>query len=637
MRPPGTAECGTQPHRERSVSDDSEAARLSRIVRFIAWAIAIGAIPSVAHNALSGRWSSALVLVVAQGGVLTAIAWVRRGHLNAATWLLVTVVQVCAAALVVVGGHGFHDVAMLLFPATLVVAGLLLGRWAFAGVSVATVAFVLAIGLSETSGLVVTELSPFTHGRNLLDAAVILSVTALAVGLLAESVRTSLARANEKESAAAAANADLLEQARLLQASEERFRSLIDLAVDGILIGDTQRRVIGANRRMLEITGYEASELVGRSVAEFFSPEASRRTPLRFDAIESGETVVNERLLLRKDGTAIPVEMSSKKMPDGTYQSFFRDITERRRAEEEQCRLRDEIRQAQKMEAVGRLAGGIAHDFNNMLMVVQSTVGLALRKAARGSFVHQCLLEAEQAAERASGLTRQLLMFGRRQAIAPRLVDLHALVLNLRPMLDGVLGGDVELDVMAPATIHLVIVDVGQLEQALVNLALNAHDAMPQGGRLRIVVSELNLSEDRAAALRLKPGPHVTLEVIDTGTGMTPEVHQHLFEPFFTTKPAGTGLGLATVYGTMRENHGAIEVDSLPGRGTTFRLLFPFASQEAGRSDPPLPREAPTVPGSSACHGRDQNALDAGPGPTSMQLETAESLDEEDVVAEEAR
>jgi PAS domain S-box-containing protein len=563
-----------------ATAGDAEAARLSRIVRFLAWAIAVGAIPPILHNALSGRWSSAAVLLVAEAGVLAALGWIRRGQVNAAIGLLVTVVQACAGALVIVGGHGFHDVAMLLFPATLVVAGLLLGRWTFAVVSVITVAFVVVIGLMETTGLVVSSLSAFTYGRNLVDAAIILGVTAVAVGLLAESVRTSLARARENEAAAAAANAGLVEQARLLRVSEERFRSLVELAVDGILIGDAQRRVVGANRRMQQLTARAAPELVGRSITDLFSPEEASRRPLRFEAVEAGEVVVSERLLLRRDGTTVPVEMSSKKMPDGTYQSFFRDITERRRAEEEQSRLRDEVRQAQKMEAVGRLAGGIAHDFNNMLMVVQSTVTVALRNVPQGSLVHRCLTEAEQATERASALTRQLLTFGRRRSVVRHVLHLGELVRDLRPMLAGIVGPAVALEIVTPAASSLVMADRGQLEQALVNLAMNARDAMPRGGRLEVVVSEDRLGPERAAALGTQPGPHVTLEVIDTGTGIAEDVRQHLFEPFFTTKPTGqgTGLGLAMVYGAVRENQGAIEVDSQPGRGTTFRLLLPRPS-----------------------------------------------------------
>jgi len=567
----------------RPSSSARETAGLARIVRIIGWAIAAGAVPPVVHNLLAGRMSSALVLLVAQAGALGAVACVRRGRLDAGIALLVTVVQACAGALVIVGGHGFHDVAMLLFPATLVVAGLMLRRGAFAAVAVATVAFVIAIGLAETSGLIVTDLSRFTYGRNLVDAAIILGVTAVAVSLLAESVRDSLARARENEAAAAAANEHLLEQTRRLQASEERFRSLIDLAVDGIVIGDAGRNVCGANRRAEELSGRPAAELMGRPMADLFAPDDTRRKPLRFDALESGRTVVSERSILRPDGTTVPVEVSSKRMPDGTYQSFIRDITERRRAEQEQSRLRDELRHMQKVEALGRLAGGIAHDFNNMLMVVQSTLSLAIRRSDGDSPVGRSLHEAEQATQRASALTRRLLTFGRRQPVLPALTDLGTLLRSLRPMLQGLMSRGVTLDLAVPEASPPVVVDVGQVEQALLNLAMNARDAMPLGGSLRLQLSEVHLERERACGLGLAPGPHVAVDVIDTGAGLTAEARQHLFEPFFTTKPAGqgTGLGLATAYGTVRENRGAIEVLSEAGKGTTFRLLFPVAKDAA--------------------------------------------------------
>ncbi len=541
--------------------DAAEWARLHGIVEIICWTIALGAVPPMLHNAFAQKWASAAALAVAEAGVLAA-SWVnRRGRLDAAVWILLATVESCAVALVLAGRHGFQDVAMMLFPATLVVAGLLLDRRAFAGVAAATVLFVVGIGLAEVRGLLVTPLSFSTSARNVLDAGIIVAVTAVAVGLLAESLRASLGRARR---------------------NEERFRALVDLAVDGILIGDSGGRVVGANRRFEELTGRTSDELVGRALEDLFSPEEMRREPLRLDRVDRGELVLVERLLLRKDGTAVPVEMSSKRMPDGSYQSFFRDVTERRRAEEEKARLQDELRQAQKMEAVGRLAGGIAHDFNNMLMVIGSSVTVARRALASPARVERCLDEVERAASRAGVLTRQLLAFSRKQEIAPRVLDLAHLVANLRPMLAGVVGRDVTLGIASPPGPCLVRVDAAQMEQALLNLAVNARDAMPDGGSLALELSGVEVGPEWAHALAVEPGEYVTLQVKDTGTGMTEDVLQHVFEPFFTTKPSGkgTGLGLSMVYGALRQNGGAVEVDSTPGRGTTFRLFVPRARAE---------------------------------------------------------
>jgi two-component system cell cycle sensor histidine kinase/response regulator CckA len=575
------------PDADRPRATDA-AARLrpQGIVHVIGWSVAIGAIPPLVHNGFGGHWAALAILLVTEAGAVSALALNRRGRVGAAVAVLLASVEACAGGLVLVSGLGLRAVAVMLFPATLVVAGLLLERTAFAVVTFATVAFTVAIGAAEIRGLIVTQWSGFTLAPRVADSAVILAVTGIAVGLLAESVRASLTRARQHEASLEAVNEELLKQSLRAQASEERFRSLIDLAVDGILVGNAEGRLIGVNRRMRELTGFSGEELLGRPLRELFSREEMRRTPLRYDLVAAGDTVVNERLLLRKDGTTVPVEMSSKRMPDGTYHSFFRDITERRRAAEEGARLRDELRHAQKMEAVGRLAGGIAHDFNNMLMVIASSVAVALRDVEEGSRIRRCLTEVEAAGERAAALTRQLLAFSRREPIAPRLLDPGDLVANLEPMVAGILGDEVSLEIIAPRRLGIVRADAGLLEQAILNLAMNARDAMPGGGHLALTLAEDDLDEEEAKALGLTPGPHVSLSVSDNGTGMPDEVRQHLFEPFFTTKPSGkgTGLGLAMVYGAVKQSGGGIGVETRLGRGTTFRLLLPRvdAARERG-------------------------------------------------------
>ena len=424
-------------------------------------------------------------------------------------------------------------------------------------------------------------MSRFTQARNLLDAAIILGVTAVAVGLLAESVRTSLARARENEATVETANAELVRQARRLQTSEERFRSLIDLAVDGILIGDPQGRLIGVNRRMRELTGLTAAELLGRPLRDFFPPEEMRRAPLRYDLVAQGETVVTERLLQRKDGTTVPVEMSSKRMPDGTYHSFFRDITERRRAA------------GGEGAAAGRAAprpedgSGRPPRGRHRPRLQQHAHG-DRRQRRRGASRPRAGVPGPPLPHRGGAGRRA----GRRPHPPAARLQPEAgrsprgsstsgeLVENLRPMLAGIVGADVVLDTVAPRRLGLVRLDAGQMEQAVLNLAMNARDAMPGGGRLELGLSDVDLDGERAFALGLAPGPYVALAVSDTGSGMTPEVLQHLFEPFFTTKPSGkgTGLGLAMVYGAVKQNQGAIDVDSHPGRGTTFRLFFPHVA-----------------------------------------------------------
>jgi two-component system cell cycle sensor histidine kinase/response regulator CckA len=256
-------------------------------------------------------------------------------------------------------------------------------------------------------------------------------------------------------------------------------------------------------------------------------------------------------------------------------------ITLRRRRVEDQLRSsEDQLRQAQKMESIGRLAGGVAHDFNNLLTVITGNADLARRQLPAGSPIRDLVDEVLSAAGSAGNLTRQLLTFSRKQVVVPKLVQPGELLEGMRRMLRRLIGEDLALEVSAPGDLDPVCIDPGQLEQVVVNLAVNARDAMPDGGSLRIAAANVTAAaaEPGSAA---GPGPvrYVELRVQDTGTGMSDEVKRHLFEPFFTTKPAGwgTGLGLATIYGIVKQNGGSIDVTSEPGRGTTFRILLPAA------------------------------------------------------------
>jgi PAS domain S-box-containing protein len=295
-----------------------------------------------------------------------------------------------------------------------------------------------------------------------------------------------------------------------------------------------------------------------------------------------------------------------ERAPDGSVrvlQGVLLDITDRRLAEQEQARLREQLQQAMKMEAIGRLAGGVAHDFNNLLTAIIGNADLALLDLGPEHPLRAPLEEVLRASSRAAELTRQLLAFGRRQVIAPRALDLNAVVENLHRMLTRVLGEDIDLQTSLARPLGAVRADPGQVEQCLINLAINARDAMPAGGRLRLTTTERELDETACRGLpTLRPGPHVVLSVADDGVGMTPEVQAHAFEPFFTTKPAGsgTGLGLASVFGVMQQHQGSVALESAPGRGTTVSLFFPRAAAEAPaagavRSDARLPAGSETV------------------------------------------
>jgi len=266
------------------------------------------------------------------------------------------------------------------------------------------------------------------------------------------------------------------------------------------------------------------------------------------------------------------------------------------RERRERQQLEVQLRQAQKMEAVGRLAGGVAHDFNNLLNVIMGYGELLLERLAEDDPSRSKIVEIRSAAERAASLTRQLLAFSRNQVIQPRILDLNVLLAEMEKMLRRLIGEDVELSTRRPQGLDRVKADPGQIEQILMNLVVNARDAMPDGGKLAIEVANVDLDD---AFVRShpgsRPGRFVIIEVSDSGMGMDAEVQSHIFEPFFTTKEAGkgTGLGLATVYGIVKQNDGYIEVESAPGRGATFRVYLPRVEAPAEKARPEATGEPP--------------------------------------------
>jgi signal transduction histidine kinase/ActR/RegA family two-component response regulator len=270
-----------------------------------------------------------------------------------------------------------------------------------------------------------------------------------------------------------------------------------------------------------------------------------------------------------------------------------REIAERQAAESARSQLEEQLRHAQKMEAIGRLSGGIAHDFNNLLTAISGYSELLL-KELDGSPLRADVEEIHNAADRAATLTGQLLAFSRRQILSPESVVLNQRVTNLSRMLNRLIGEHIAIDLRLASDLWPVRADVAQLEQVLVNLAVNARDAMPHGGRLAIETANRVVSDREAAALEITPGPFVELRVRDTGIGIPADLKARIFEPFFTTKPkgAGTGLGLSMVYGFVRQSGGAISVDSVPAEGTTFSLLLPRTS-ETSDTAPALTAGAP--------------------------------------------
>jgi PAS domain S-box-containing protein len=373
---------------------------------------------------------------------------------------------------------------------------------------------------------------------------------------------------------------------RRTRASEGRLAAIVQAALDAHVTMDDRGTIVTWNAQAETVFGWPAHEVIGRHVADIIVPpahrEAHRRGLQHF--LESGEgPILNRRLelrALRRDGTEIAVELAVAPIRLGNswiFSAFIRDISERNQLEQQ-------LRQAQKMEAVGRLAGGIAHDFNNLLTAIFGYADLLAEDLPPGSPAQADVKEIRTAATRAAALTRQLLAFSRQQVLQPVVLNVNDVVRDLENMLQRVLGEDVELEAHCAVDLANTRADPGQLEQVIINLAVNARDAMPTGGKLTIETANVELDEHYAQTHRpVVPGRYVMVAVSDTGIGMDAATQARVFEPFFTTKEPGkgTGLGLSTAYGIIKQSGGYIWVYSEVGGGATFKIYLPRVDSPA--------------------------------------------------------
>ena len=378
---------------------------------------------------------------------------------------------------------------------------------------------------------------------------------------------------------------------RELERRERRMRALMDFANDAISVLSPEGVILEANPRLAELLGIEQQDLIGRRLEDFAAPGTPVQHRAEFEDLRrTGGGRATRVPLRRSDGAIILVDFSLGLMHVGDEDlllSIGRDVTQ-------EVHLQRQLRQSQKMEAVGRLAGGIAHDFNNLLTVIIGNAESLRDQMDSNDPRREDSVEIISAGERAAGLTRQLLAFSRQQVLAPRVVDLVEVVRGTEKMLVRVIGEDVELETrLDPNTGH-VFADPSQIEQVILNLAVNSRDAMPEGGTLTIETMSMELDEQYAITHPpANPGAYVMLGITDSGVGMTREVQARIFEPFFTTKEAGkgTGLGLATVYGIVKQSGGYIWLYSEPGNGATFKVYLPRVSADAQ----PLPVPAPAM------------------------------------------
>lgn len=382
---------------------------------------------------------------------------------------------------------------------------------------------------------------------------------------------------------------DITERKRaeaVLHESEERFKTLFEYAPDAYYLHDFEGRFIDGNRAAEEMIGYKKEEVIGKSFLELglLSPGGLQRAAefLR-ENTQGAPTGPAELKLIRKDGKQIFIEIRTFPMAikgQNVVLGIARDVSERKN-------LEMQLQQSQKLESIGRLAGGIAHDFNNLLTTIIGNATLILADAVKEDSSKERAEEISAAAERAASLTRQLLAFSRKQVIQPEVLNLNTTVKDIKKILQRMIGEDIVMKTFLSPELGKIEADIGQVEQVIMNIAINARDAMPGGGKLTIRTENIDLDDDYADDhIAVTPGPYVLLSMSDTGMGITKEIQDKIFEPFFTTKEKGkgTGLGLSVVYGIVKQSNGNIWVYSEPGKGTTFKIYLPLVGKKPSKT-----------------------------------------------------
>jgi two-component system, cell cycle sensor histidine kinase and response regulator CckA len=444
--------------------------------------------------------------------------------------------------------------------------------------------------LAAAKGVACTAAFPLTSRRGTFGALNLYSTRA---GFFAAD-KVALIEVYARQAGLALDNARLITSVR---DSEARFRRLFEESRDAIFLATPDGRLQDANPALLELFGISQREVSATDTARFFADPADRDR-LTAEIVSHGPVRDFEASMRRSDGTAIEAVITAalRRDDNGTIsgiQGIVRDVTERKRIEER-------TRASQRLEAVGRLAGGVAHDYNNTLTAILGFATLLELRLTDDQDALTHLAEIRSAAERAAALTRQLLAFSRHQLLQPMRIDLNATLLDMTRLLRHMLGEDVRFALALHPDAMVVTVDPTQLEQVILNLAVNARQAMPKGGTLSMSTESREVEAAAGSGSTTVPaGQYVALVVRDTGVGIEPDVLKHIFEPFFTTKATGSGLGLATVYGIVRQSAGHIAVESTPGHGTVFTILLP---RTPGLAESRLPAE----PGEAVARGSEE-------------------------------
>ena len=518
------------------------------------------------------RWLS---IIVAVNALCIALLFLnRRGRTRLASFCLIFGLW---AVVTVLDLTGIGSGVTLVYAIIVFIAGVLLG--ARAGILAALFCILTGLGqvIIEISGSIPPKVVPYNPIGRWINLVVFITIMIglqyLSTRVISNAMSQTRHESDERKR---------VEEA--LRRSESRWYTIFNDAVVGIALLNKKGYLFDCNPALERMLGYSHDELSRMSFLDFTRPDDAETDLILYNELIEGqrEFVRKEKLYVRKDGQLVWGNLTASIIHGEQGQEPFvvamvEDITERKVLEER-------LRQSQKLEAVGQLAGGIAHDFNNMLTAIIGYSELGLRKLQAADPLRHTFEEINRAGARAASLTGQLLAFSRKQILQPKVLDLNSIISSIQSMLERLIGEDIVLQTKLEPALGSVKADPGQMEQVILNLVLNARDAMPRGGNLTIETSNLHLEEEYIETqMRLQPGSYVRLVVSDNGSGIDEKTQARIFEPFFTTKEMGkgTGLGLSTVYGVVKQSGGHIWVYSESGHGTTFKIYLPLVDEKA--------------------------------------------------------
>jgi len=546
-------------------------------------------------------------LALLLGGGLTVLLVNRSGRPRLAALITVTSL-VAFVTLAALGGGGIRAPSIATYLVIVIVAGMLLGRLAAALAAAACALAGLGLLIAEVEGLLPAPRVTHTPLSWWLSVTGWLIVVVELQRLARSTIEEALQRARRELAERIRIDEQLKEAAAELEKRAAEFRAIFENTPIGITLVDAAGQIFNCNRALTRFLGHDVEEVTAKNIADLTHADDRESSVQLYHSLVTRERNFYriEKRYIRKDGEVAWGRLSAFSILDsaGNFQfgvGMIEDVTARKAAEEEKQVLEVQLLQAQKMEAIGKLAGGVAHDFNNLLTVIVGYSEMVLAGLPKGDPTGPLIQEVRQAGERATSLTRQLLAFSRKTVLAPKVLDVNELVANLSNMLRRLIGEDVQLTTMLGPNLGRIKADPGLLEQAVINLAVNARDAMPEGGRLTLETRDAELDEYYLLGHPgAQPGRYVLLAVTDTGSGIDPGIQNQIFEPFFTTKAVGkgTGLGLAMVYGFVKQSGGYVTVDRRPGSGASFRLYLPRLGEGIPSGEQPRVPEVVHAPAS---------------------------------------